>query len=209
MKLRNLLVLLLTLFAGLILPAWRGALETAAEEGAVIMEIQPQTSVVSVGAEFTVRVMIRSGEQLVDAAQVFIDFDPAILEALEVIPSPDLPQELPLPIPKIDNQAGQINYVAGKLLGQLPSGVFTVMSIRMRALQLTVGAPLTIVKRRALSATSYLDTAVSSEGQRLSLTLNSGRVIVAMPTATPSPEPTSTPSGRRIHLPLLLRAFWG
>jgi hypothetical protein len=69
----------------------------------------------------------------VDAVQVYVDFDPAVLEVINLLGGTALPRPLQS---SFDNQLGQVNYAAGTL--EDPVAVpFTLVTAEFRALART------------------------------------------------------------------------
>jgi len=92
-----------------------------------------------VGEEFIVNVMVDTGDQEVDMVQVNLNFDPGILEVIEILPGDVLTVMLQS---EFDNGKGTIDYAAG-LLGETVGGKIEVMQIKLKAMkQMTVGIPL-------------------------------------------------------------------
>ena len=117
-----------------------GTQRAAPANGTVDLSIQPANTTVVVDQEFTVDIVGEAGAQLLDAVDAFVDFDPALLQVLEIIPGTTLPIILQS---AFDNTLGQIDYSAGRPLQDGPaSGTFTLATIRFRALAPTAGTPL-------------------------------------------------------------------
>ena len=92
-----------------------------------------------VGEEFIVNVLVDTGDQEVDMVQVNLNFDPGILEVIEILPGDVLTVMLQS---EFDNGKGTIDYAAG-LLGETVGGKIEVMQIKLIAMkQMTVGIPL-------------------------------------------------------------------
>lgn len=91
--------------------------------------IEPLTKTVHVDEVFSLSVQLATGREGVSAVEVYLNFDPAILEALDVVPGPELPEVL---LRRIDNAGGLIDYHAGTL-GRLPLGISQVATLRLRA----------------------------------------------------------------------------
>jgi outer membrane protein assembly factor BamB/subtilisin family serine protease len=116
--------------------------ESAAEPqvGTVDLVIEPLTTTVQPGGEFTITVQVVAGTKQVYGAQASLDFDPAALQALEILPGPSLPLTL---TQQYDNAAGALDFAAGTF-SNFPTGTFTLAQIRFKAQAAVVGAfPLT------------------------------------------------------------------
>ncbi len=91
------------------------------------MAIQPSVTNIEAGQSFSVDVIVETGTQPIDLAEVHLDFDPNLLQVVSVIPgAPSLP--LPLVAAAFDNVAGTIDYAAGTF-SNFPSGTLTLLSI--------------------------------------------------------------------------------
>jgi len=83
------------------------------------------------GATFELPVRVLTGEQGIDAAELHLRFDPAVLELVNV----RVGERLPVPIVnEADELTGRIDYAAGTLQG-LASGTFELVTLTFRALQ--------------------------------------------------------------------------
>ena len=109
-----------------------------AEKTAVfILKMADETA--QVGEEFVVNVLVDTGDQEVDMVQVNLNYDPGILEVVEILPGDVLTVMLQS---EFDNGKGTIDYAAG-LLGETVGGKIDVMQIKLKAMkQMTVGIPL-------------------------------------------------------------------
>lgn len=110
--------------------------DTAVSEKAVAMKLIPPVEVVKAGHSFTVDIQIEAGAQPLAAADIFINFDPAYLEAEAVNPDKHtLETQLNL---EVDNTDGRIDYSAGAFPGPV-TGTFTAATIAFKALKDTKG----------------------------------------------------------------------
>ena len=172
----------------LALPAQsRAGQGTAPQEDAVTVEMVPLSKSVVVGDTFEIQVMIRAADNPVTGAQAYLNFNPRRLECLEVIPGNTLTDLFPVPDGPIDNVKGQINFAAGKLLGDAPSGTFELMTVRLRALSVTSGTNLSYSTEQPRAT-----TVVGNVGHRYPLLLLESQISAA-------------PGAKVISLPLILR----
>jgi hypothetical protein len=103
-----------------------------AEEGAnVAIAIEPAQTSVKPGETFTITLVTRAGEQTVDGIHSALNFDPQLLEVVQVRQGETLPQEL---LNQFDNQNGTIDVAAGAL-ENLPTGTIELVQLQFRALQ--------------------------------------------------------------------------
>ena len=115
----------------------------------VSMSIVLSSTIVWVDDIFTVDVVIEAGDQSVDGAEAHIDFDPAYLTVVDSEGNPTDSiiggSALPTPIQNsVDNGQGKIDYAAGILSGEPPTGTFTLATVRFKtkAHTSTAGTPL-------------------------------------------------------------------
>ncbi len=105
----------------------------------VYIVVQPPLSIVEPGDIFTVSVEVQAGSQLVDGAQASIDFDPALLQVVEMTGNTDA---LPVPLwSTYDNTLGTLDYAAGAF-SDFPSGSFILVEIAFESMAPTPGTPL-------------------------------------------------------------------
>ncbi len=176
-----------------------GTQHVALLNGTVGLSIQPANTTVVVGQEFTLDIVVEAGAQPVDAVDAFVDFDPALLQVLELIPGTTLPTILQS---VFDNTAGQIDYAAGRPLGDGPaSGTFTLATIRFRAVAVTAGTQLTFVFDPPTR-----NTDVFFEGLSVLGSVTGATIVIQPPTPPVAPRPVgglASPVG-----PMELLAPW-
>jgi hypothetical protein len=160
----------------------------AGVSGTVDLFIQPASTTVEVGQEFAVDIVVQAGQQPVDAVDAFVDFDPALVQVLEIMPGTALPTFLQS---SFDNTTGQINYSAGRPLVNGPaSGTFTLATIRLRALAPTPGTQLTFVFEPPSRKTD-----VFFQGLSVFRSATDATVVIQQPTPTATVvPPTATPT---------------
>jgi hypothetical protein len=94
----------------------------------------------SVGGTFDVPVILAAGDQLIDAVQFNLDFDPTKLAVVDQEPNSTGLQLLAGPTfsdvlqNTVDNQTGHIAFAAGDLGGGAHSGTLTLATIRFQVL---------------------------------------------------------------------------
>ncbi|WMJ72965.1 CARDB domain-containing protein [Cytophagaceae bacterium ABcell3] len=96
----------------------------------ISMELQKPAEPVQKGATFTMPVVLYTGDQEIDAAEVYLEFDPEVLRVSEMSGMGNLPVEL---INHYDNDIGKIAYAAGSL-SDLPLGDFGLFNITFEVL---------------------------------------------------------------------------
>jgi Leucine-rich repeat (LRR) protein len=99
-----------------------------ATEGTVVMSVEPSTTQVNVGETFEIAIKVQAGEQQIDAASAYLDFDPTYLEVVSITPADHLDLIL-----DNDFDNGHIDFAAGKLTSPFPSGDFELVTITLRA----------------------------------------------------------------------------
>jgi hypothetical protein len=148
--------------------------------------LEPGLEIATVGDVFDLVVRINAGSQPLDGAQVYVNFDPAYLQVMDVIPNlttfPDVVSG-----PTWDNVTGQVGYSAGVLPpGSPSSGSFDVATIRFIASSPVGG---TIV--RFAFHPPLRDTKVAYQGMEWRPTAADAIVLVSAPGA-PTMTPTNT-----------------
>lgn len=106
----------------------------------VTISVNPASKRAGVGEIFTLDLLISSGQQLVDAADAFVSFDPARLHVVDangndtnsITPGTALALVL---LNNANNSQGRITFSAGRQLGGTPpSGNFVLATIRFKAM---------------------------------------------------------------------------
>jgi hypothetical protein len=105
---------------------------------AALAVVAPAT--VRVGQRFTVALQVEAGQQPVDGAAAYVDFDPQVLQVEEVTVGSRLGVELHQ---RVDNAAGTVDYAAATF-GNFPSGSFTLATVRFRPLKPAAVTPLVL-----------------------------------------------------------------
>lgn len=111
--------------------AQQASLSALARPDDVLLKLVPGTIVVRPGAIVPVDVVMEAGAQPVDGADIYLDFDPRYLVIVDELGNPaqaiapgaafpDLLQN------SVDNDLGQINFSAGVLSGEPPTGSLAV-----------------------------------------------------------------------------------
>jgi hypothetical protein len=98
--------------------------------GSVVMGVVPATTQVSVGETFEIVVEVQTGRQEIDGASAYLEFDPAYLEVVDMASAGHLDLTLEN---SFDNEAGYINFAAGKPTSPFPSGDFELVTITLKA----------------------------------------------------------------------------
>jgi len=104
----------------------------------VSISIVPSSTIVWADDIVTVDIVIEAGSQSVDGAEAHVDFDPDYLTVVDaegnptdsIISGAALPTEIQN---SVDNSQGTIDYAAGILSGEPPTGAFTLATIRFKA----------------------------------------------------------------------------
>jgi Leucine-rich repeat (LRR) protein len=107
-----------------------------------IIRINPSTSQVKAGEVFEVEIEVQAGEQQVNGASAYLNFDPTRLEVVKMTAGAQLNLTLDN---TFDNRAGTIDFAAGKLVAPYPDGNFELVTIVLRAKADMVGLPLGFV----------------------------------------------------------------
>jgi hypothetical protein len=168
-----------------------GADLAAVQSSEASISLSPSSTELSVGDGFSFDIVIDTGSGHADSAQAHLEFDPSLVEVLQVIGSGVFPVELEN---GYSNSQGRISYAAADLSSS-SSGTFTLATVEMRALGETAGtevaftfAPADRMTRVLFGTESVVDDAHG--------TVHDGTIIItgAGPgvTSTPSPSPTAS-----------------
>ena len=96
--------------------------------------MEANTNTVDVGQQFQLRIAVQAGESNpVDAAQVYLVFDPAVFAADSLTAGDTL--EVPLQS-RLNNDLGRVDYAAGTLDNPI-TAPFTLAAVTFRALAAT------------------------------------------------------------------------
>jgi hypothetical protein len=107
---------------------------------ATTLSAVPAASQIRIGQTFTVTILVQSGSESVDGAQVSLDFDPTRLQVKKVTANlASLPSVL---LNTYDNSAGTVDYAAGTFSNFL-TGQITLVEIEFEAIATTSATPLT------------------------------------------------------------------
>lgn len=118
-------------------PQPAAARPAAAAAGATaLLSLEPARTVISVGQEATLDLVLDTGEAMADGVSAYLRFDPALLEIAALEPQPALPQVL---MAAYDNPAGSLSYEAGVLGGSV-TGRVTLARLRLRSRAASLGA---------------------------------------------------------------------
>jgi hypothetical protein len=108
----------------------------------VELHLDPASSAVTEGDLFDLAIRVDAGSQLVDGAQVHLDFDQAHLQVVDAAGNPAMAIEdsgvlNTVLLNQASNAMGQIDFAAGILEGTLPSGTFLLATVHVKALNET------------------------------------------------------------------------
>jgi hypothetical protein len=139
----------------------------------VFLTIDPAVSEVLEDATFSVDILVEANDQEVNGAQAFLNYDPAVLQALSISEGSAFDFTL---TQDIDNTTGAIDFAAGSTgTINLPSGTFVLATIQFQA----VGGPTSDL---SFSSTSPRESKVTMAGSGTSiLTGTNGGVVNITP----------------------------
>jgi hypothetical protein len=99
-------------------------------EGTVVLSVELSNSSVPIGQDFDANILVQAGSQQVDGTSAFLEFDPIFLEVVSMTAG----DQLDTVIENIfDNDAGYIDFSAGKFSAPFPSGNFELVTIHLKA----------------------------------------------------------------------------
>ena len=179
-----------------LLLALQPAVASPGLQGSVLLRVEPVQSIVTVGEEFQVTLMVEAGSQPLDTVDAFLAFDPALLQVLQLIPGATLPTLL---TSSYNNITGLISYSAGEQLGGPdPSGSFALVTVRFQAQATLVpgGTPLTYLFEPPAHTTDvfYQGLSVLDSAEGGTVIVQSPPTATPTPTLTPTGSPTATPT---------------
>ena len=157
----------------------------------VTLSLYPGWKSVVIGDTFWVNVYLDTHGQEVDGAQVYVDYDPTYLDAIDIWNGTTLDSGIHANY----SVPGQVDYAAGKISGTA-TGYFTVCRIRFRALALTAGTLFSFHNAGSRTPKVILAYPYTSYPVTCSAT---GTVVITeggAPEGTPTP-PISEPGCRR------------
>ncbi len=161
----------------------------------VTLAVDPAAQSVSIEQNFTWDIKVIAGAQAVDSASAYLNFDPAVLQVVQVTPGSALPEVVQN---AFDNLTGQVNFSANATDSR-PSGTFTLATVTFHAVTAT---PLTALTFNTLaprqSDVTYFNASVlaSSTGGNVEITMTAfidGSVTL---------QGRPTPPGPRWSVPL-------
>jgi len=157
----------------------------------VTLNFSPGWKSVNINDTFWVNVYLNTFGQEIDGAQVYVDYDPTYLTAIDVWNGTTLDSGIHADY----SVPGQVDYAAGKISGTA-SGYFTVCRIHFRAIALTGGTLLTFHNADPRTPKVILADPYTSYPVTCSAV---GTVVITEgggPDGTPTP-PVSEPGCRR------------
>ena len=158
--------------------------------GPVSVRIQPASSTKQVGDEWDVRVYLDAGSNPVRAADLGIEFDPSVLEALYADPNTGPPGTPPfLDVLGGAGVSGKKIFYAAGTSGDPKTGTVLLFTVRLKA---TSVSPLS--ELRFTGWTTVTAVYVDAYDVVHNLATSNGSVTVLGPTTTPTNTVTPTPS---------------
>jgi hypothetical protein len=175
---------------------------TATPEVVPVVELRldPPSPAVTEGELFDLAIRVDAASQLVDGAEVHLDFDPVYLQVVDANGDPASEIEdggvlNTVILNQASNMMGRIDFAAGILQGELPSGTFLLATLHLRALNNT-GA----------GATSM--TFVTELPRQTNVTHRGGSVLAQVHNAAvrvSAITPTPTVPVFHLFLPIIMR----
>ncbi|MBL8155271.1 MAG: hypothetical protein JNM70_13890 [Anaerolineae bacterium] len=172
----------------LLLAGLLGIVPAVGAQAAVQFALTPSAPALDVNATFTTTVQVQTNGQAVDGAEIHLDFDPAMLEVISVVPGAALGVAI-LP-PSFDNAVGSIDYAAGTF-SPFPTATFDLLTITFRAKAAGTSAiriPAADVPRKSdvtFAGSSYI--ALTAPVDLGSVTIHSGTVVTPEPPIVTGP----------------------
>ncbi len=155
-------------------------------EEEVVIAVEPAVITVTEGTTFSVTVEVRAGNQQVDGAEAHLDFDPAVLEVVELTPGDSLETVIQR---QFSNVTGTIDFAAGTF-ADFPSGTFDLVHIQFQAVAAAPASTTLEFQREPPRQTN-----VTFRGESVLDAVIDGRVVVQGPTAITLASLTSVETG--------------
>jgi len=170
----------------------------------VRLRLEPADTIVDVGEVFGLSIWADAGMQPIHGAQVHLNVDPQRLQVVDAGGSPASSIQNSgvldvLLLNTVDNEAGEIDFAAGVLQGDLPSGTFEVARMFLKALTDGAGADAMVL----FSDESPRRTDVTYAGVSVLESVTGAAVHIVQ--ASPSATATVTLSPRILLLPIIVR----
>lgn len=174
------------------------------DDNCVSLSLQPASRTIPVGGVFTLDVRLDAGTAVFESVSLDIRFDPTLLTVVDTAGNPtgQIQQgnlngqgNTFVVSNAVDNNAGAISYTEGYAGRTQTGGTFTIATIRFKAKQLASSTSVSFGNVGASSSLAF--TGVLQGGVLAPFCSGSpANAIVqisALPTATPTPSPTSRP----------------
>lgn len=200
------ILLICLLLAGLL-----AVIPAAGAQESVRFVLTPNAPLLEVNATFTAVAQVQTSGQAVDGAEIHLDFDPAMLEVIAVVPGPALGVAI-LP-PAFDNTAGTIDYAAGTF-SPFPVATFDLLTITFRAKAAgtsLIRIPAADVPRRSdVTFAGHSFITLTAPVDLSSVTINNPAVVTPQPPILTGPalavllDSNATPVGETVLVRLNL-----
>jgi hypothetical protein len=105
--------------------------EELREGGTVHLRLRANPPSLQVGQQFTVTIEVEAVEQVVDVVGAYLNFDPALIQVLQITSGATLKTVLR---GVFDNQLGTLDFEAGKWGSPFPSGSFSLATIHFKVI---------------------------------------------------------------------------
>lgn len=101
---------------------------------APVLALSPESVTTGIGETFELEIEVRTGEQEINAASAYLNFDESYLEVVSITPGEALPVIIQN---EFDNANGELDFAAGTLSTDYPSATFRLATVTFRTLALT------------------------------------------------------------------------
>jgi hypothetical protein len=174
--------------------------KTLAQGGGVQVAIDPTPKTVTAGDTFDLDVLVLAGSHPLDGAQIYIEFEPTVLQVVDVIPDLSAFHTI-IAAPAWNNISGNISYASGILAGNAITGTFKIATLRFQAIAPTgaiaiifdvVGPPLPVTKV-TYAGQSFIPTTISGIVRVFPNPLTMTATPMSGTTITPTATPTAAP----------------
>ena len=175
-------------------------------DGTVNLAFSPLSRSAQVGDIITFDMQVVAGTQPVNAVELYVDFDPAVLKIVDAAGNPASTVEADsgalntVLFNEVDNAGGHIRYDTGTLSGAPPTGTFRIAVLRFKVLASVVSTTVRFVSPSDVfyGGASVVGTRGSATVLGLTSTSTPTRTatstVTLTVTGTPTPTATRTPT---------------
>jgi hypothetical protein len=158
-------------------------------EPATVLSLVPAQATQVEGDIFSLDIQIGTNENQVYGADLYLSFNPQVIEVLSISPGTFLTNAQELGETIIDNETGRVIYSLASLTYGQGTGILATLNLKaasegVSTIDFVSGTSVTGEEKGELLAETYVG----------SYTVTAGTVVTPTPTSTPQPTATPTPT---------------